>query len=78
MTGTVDEWQAWTGMVFPATGDVIAGGLSTVRIDEENDRGTCTEPMTSRLAAGRSRPLSCARKADAQAMPGSPLGAAMT
>jgi hypothetical protein len=47
MTGTVDEWQAWTGMVFPATGDVMPGGLSTVHIDEENDRGTCTEPMTS-------------------------------
>ncbi len=47
MTGTVDEWQAWTGMVFPARGDVIPGGLSPVHIDEENDRGTCTEPMTS-------------------------------
>ena len=45
MTGTVEEWQAWTGMVFPSTGDyVIPDGLSTLHIDREADSGTYTEP----------------------------------
>ena len=45
MTGTVAEWESWTGMAFPATGDyVIPRGLSILRIDTEADRGTYTEP----------------------------------
>jgi len=45
MTGTVEEWQAWTGMSFPSTGEyVIPHGLSTLRIDRETDCGTYTEP----------------------------------
>jgi hypothetical protein len=39
MTGTVAQWQAWTAMLFPATGEyVIPDGLSTLHIDVENDR----------------------------------------
>jgi hypothetical protein len=45
MTGTVDDWQAWTGMAFPSSGEyVIPAGLSTLRIDREHDCGTYTEP----------------------------------
>jgi GNAT superfamily N-acetyltransferase len=45
MTGTVDEWQTWTGMQFPSTGEyVIPAGLSTLHIDRDGDRGTYTEP----------------------------------
>jgi hypothetical protein len=45
MTGTVREWEAWTGMVFPATGEyVIPGGLSILQIDIGEDSGTYTEP----------------------------------
>jgi hypothetical protein len=45
MTGTVDDWQTWTGMLFPSTGEyVIPGGLSTLHIDRANDQGTYTEP----------------------------------
>lgn len=45
MTGTVDEWQSWTGVAFPATGEyVIPQGLSTLHIDREADCGTYTEP----------------------------------
>jgi hypothetical protein len=45
MTGTVEEWQGWTGMRFPSTGDyVIPKGLSTLHIDRELDLGTYTEP----------------------------------
>jgi hypothetical protein len=45
MTGTVEDWQSWTGMSFPSTGDyVIPRGLSTLHIDQETDCGTYTEP----------------------------------
>jgi hypothetical protein len=45
MTGTVAQWQAWTGMLFPSTGDyVIPGGLSTLHVDCEDDLGTYVEP----------------------------------
>jgi len=38
MTGTVEEWQAWTGVAFPSTGEyVIPEGLSTLQIDREAD-----------------------------------------
>lgn len=45
MTGTVEEWQSWTDMAFPSSGEyVIPDGLSTLRIDREADLGTYTEP----------------------------------
>ncbi len=45
MTGTVSQWQEWTGLVFPETGDyVIPEGLSTLHIDRASDVGTYTEP----------------------------------
>jgi hypothetical protein len=45
ITGTVAEWESWTGMAFPETGDyVFPDGLTTVRIDRENDRGDYWEP----------------------------------
>lgn len=45
MTGTAAEWEAWTGMALPATGDyVIPGGLSILHLDTGKDLGTYTEP----------------------------------
>ena len=45
MTGTVAEWQDWTGCEFPATGDyVIPDGLSTLHIDLARDAGVYVEP----------------------------------
>ncbi|RLK08972.1 hypothetical protein DER29_6850 [Micromonospora sp. M71_S20] len=45
MTGTVAEWEQWTGMVFPDSGDyVIPDGLAPLRVDRELDQGTYTEP----------------------------------
>jgi GNAT superfamily N-acetyltransferase len=39
--GTVAEWEAWTGMAFPETGEyVVHGACEPVRIDCESDRGT--------------------------------------
>ncbi len=45
MTGTVEQWQRWTGMPFPDSGDyVIPDGLSTLRIDRDGDQGVYVEP----------------------------------
>ena len=45
MTGTVDEWECWTGLPFPESGDyVIPGGLSVLRIDRFADEGVYQEP----------------------------------
>jgi hypothetical protein len=45
VTGSVEEWQEWTGMVFPETGDyVVPGALVPVHIDREVDQGRYAEP----------------------------------
>jgi GNAT superfamily N-acetyltransferase len=45
MTGTVAEWEGWSGMALPSTGDyVIPQGLSVLHIDREADLGTYVEP----------------------------------
>jgi GNAT superfamily N-acetyltransferase len=45
MTGTVAEWERWTGMAFPESGDyVIPGGLSLLGIDRSADEGVYREP----------------------------------
>ena len=43
--GRVKDWEAWTQMRFPASGDyVVPGALTTVRIDRARDRGRYVEP----------------------------------
>jgi hypothetical protein len=45
IAGTVPEWESWTRMRFPETGDyVFPAGLATVRIDREQDTGEYWEP----------------------------------
>ncbi|MEX0791154.1 MAG: N-acetyltransferase, partial [Actinomycetota bacterium] len=45
ITGTVAEWESWTGMPFPATGTyVIPDGLATLEIDRLRDIGSYWEP----------------------------------
>jgi hypothetical protein len=45
ITGTVDEWETWTGMSFPESGDYwFPGGLATVGIDRTSDSGSYWEP----------------------------------
>jgi hypothetical protein len=45
ITGTAADWQDWTGMAFPDSGDYwFPGGLATVHIDRERDRGSYWEP----------------------------------
>jgi hypothetical protein len=45
VTGTVAQWESWTGMELPASGDyVVPGGLVPVAIDRERDVGDYVEP----------------------------------
>lgn len=45
ITGTVTEWESWTQMRFPETGDyVFPEGLTTVHIDRDRDQGEYWEP----------------------------------
>jgi len=45
IAGTVGDWESWTGMPFPETGDyVFPAGLATVHIDRDNDTGEYWEP----------------------------------
>jgi hypothetical protein len=45
IAGPVAEWERWTDMPFPETGDyVFPAGLTTVHIDRENDLGEYWEP----------------------------------
>jgi hypothetical protein len=45
ITGTVAEWESWTGMAFPASGDyVFPQGLAPVTIDRDADVGSYWEP----------------------------------
>ena len=48
MTGTTTQWESWTDMAFPASGDyVIPEGLAVLRIDRGQDRGEYVEPNVS-------------------------------
>lgn len=45
ITGTVAQWEEWTQMTFPESGEYsFPGGLATVAIDRETDRGRYWEP----------------------------------
>ena len=45
ITGTIREWEEWTGMRFPESGDyVVPGALRPVVMDLERDRGSYEEP----------------------------------
>jgi hypothetical protein len=54
ITGTVAEWELWTGLAFPENGEyVFPQGLAPVTIDRDADSGTYWEPnvwMRHRLA----------------------------
>ena len=45
IVGTVADWESWTGMAFPETGDyVFPTGLAPVHIDREAGTGEYWEP----------------------------------
>jgi GNAT superfamily N-acetyltransferase len=45
VTGTAAEWEDWTGMAFPDSGDyVVAGALVPIEVDLDADVGRYVEP----------------------------------
>ncbi len=45
ITGTVADWERWTEMAFPESGEyVFPRGLATLAVDREEDVGTYWEP----------------------------------
>jgi GNAT superfamily N-acetyltransferase len=45
ITAPIGEWEGWTGMRFPVSGDYwFPGGLTTLAVDRDNDRGSYWEP----------------------------------
>lgn len=45
MTGTVEEWEKWTGLALLTSGTyVIPDGLTTLEVDREADQGIYREP----------------------------------
>jgi GNAT superfamily N-acetyltransferase len=45
ITGTVSEWESWTGMRFPDSGQyVVPGALVPVEVDLAQDQGNYVEP----------------------------------
>jgi GNAT superfamily N-acetyltransferase len=45
ITGSVADWESWTRMRFPETGEyVFPAGLATVHIDRDDDTGRYWEP----------------------------------
>ena len=43
ITGTVAEWEEWTGMAFPESGPYVPDALDLVDIDQEQNCGTYEE-----------------------------------
>lgn len=45
ITAPVDQWEAWTGMALPGSGDhIIPGGLAPLQVDREAGTATYLEP----------------------------------
>lgn len=45
VSGTIAEWEEWTYMSFPETGEyVVPGALQPITIDREHDEGRYTDP----------------------------------
>lgn len=45
ITGMVAEWEAWTGMAFPESGEyVFPEGLALLSVDRDHDLGSYWEP----------------------------------
>ena len=45
ITGSVDQWEDWTGLALPGSGDhVIPGGLVPLRVDREAGTAVYQEP----------------------------------
>jgi hypothetical protein len=63
IAGTVAEWETWTGMRFPESGDyVFPAGLAPLHVDTKRDIGEYWEPNVWLLhAPPHNRPSSPSR-----------------
>lgn len=63
--GKREEWQAWTGMDFPGSGEyILPGGLVPMKMDVEADHGVYIEPNVWTVHdLDKSRPLPTSRPA---------------
>jgi hypothetical protein len=54
--GTVAEWEEWTGIAFPESGEyVIPGAMNPVEIDRQRDKGVLREPNAWMVHTSRAR-----------------------
>ncbi|MDK9739338.1 hypothetical protein KI655_18750 [Vibrio sp. D404a] len=45
VTNSIENWESWTKMVFPVSGEyIVKGALSSVRVDKNKDTATYLEP----------------------------------
>ena len=52
IVGTVSEWEQWTGMTFPESGEyAVPEALSVLSVDRGRDQGTYIEPAIWMLHA---------------------------
>jgi GNAT superfamily N-acetyltransferase len=57
VSSTVTQWEDWTGMTFPESGEyVVSGALVPIEIDRERDEGVYVEPNVWMVHASRSAP----------------------
>ena len=43
--GTVAQWEEWTGLAFPESGEyIVPGAMQPVRIDRDKDEGRYADP----------------------------------
>ena len=75
ITGTVAEWEDWTQLRFPETGDyVFPAGLATVHIDRDHDLGEYWEPNIWIIHPPTSRTQPAALPPDDHPAPAHPAG----
>jgi len=75
ITGTVAEWEDWTQLRFPETGDyVFPAGLATVHIDRDHDLGEYWEPNIWIIHPPPSRTQPAALPPDDHPAPAHPAG----
>jgi GNAT superfamily N-acetyltransferase len=73
--GTVAEWEEWTAMAFPETGQyVVEGALVPVTIDREHNEGRYIEPNVWMRHAVRQRTTERACRAVGRSPRGAPSG----
>lgn len=62
ITGTIAEWESWTGMAFPDDGTyVFPGGLAPLRVDRAHDLASYWEPNVWLIHPLEEQEIACPR-----------------